>query len=183
MEQLFITIFSILTIAIQALLAILGILWLIGKTAHAKLYDQIKQIIKQYGLIILFLVPTAAMAGSLIFSKIIGFEPCELCWYQRMFLYPQAMLAAAAIIRKKKDIIPYLALLSVFGAIISAYQYVNQMATYYGSSRMPLLCISDAVSCSEIYFLQFGYITIPLMTFTAFILILIISLIAKKTQE
>ncbi|PIQ79708.1 MAG: disulfide bond formation protein B [Parcubacteria group bacterium CG_4_9_14_0_2_um_filter_41_8] len=183
MEQTFSLILSILTIIAHALIVLLFFAWLSDKIAGTRLIERSRKIISPYALIILFLIPVVGIFVSLTLSGILDFEPCQLCWYQRMMMYPQAILALVALIRKQRMIIPYLIMLSVIGAIISAYQYYGQMITQYGSSIRSVFCAADSASCAEIYVLQFGYITIPLMTLTAFVLIITISLIAKNNAE
>src|SRR3990167_6009369 len=57
---------------------------------------------------LLFVTSLAALIGSLSYSNIVGFPPCELCWIQRIFMYPQSLIALIAIIKKDKNIVDYL---------------------------------------------------------------------------
>src|SRR3989338_8039857 len=70
---------------------------------------------------LLFLFSLAALVGSLAYSNIIGFPPCELCWIQRIFMYPQVLLSGVALWRKDKNIVTYLLSLSVLGGIVALY--------------------------------------------------------------
>src|SRR5258708_5189085 len=47
-----------------------------------------------------FLVALAATLGSLFYSGIANFQPCLLCWWQRIFLYPQVILLFVAFLKK-----------------------------------------------------------------------------------
>lgn len=113
--------------------------------------------------------------GSVLFSEVIGFEPCVLCWIARIFLYPQIIILFIAIIRKDKNIAPYILGLSIPGAIISLYQAYTQLGGHSITE-----CTSVGGSCSKVYILEYGYITIPLMAFTAFLWTTVLMVIQKK---
>lgn len=127
-----------------------------------------------------FLIVLGTMLGSLFYSDIIGYEPCTLCWYQRIFMYPQVFLLGFALIRKDKSIIPYSLLLSAVGAAIAGYHYLIQMGVTSGSF---CLTAESSVSCAQRYFLSFGYITIPMMSlsiFTLIILLMVSSIVSRR---
>lgn len=130
-------------------------------------------LLQKYGLWCALVIAVIATSGSLFFSEIAGFEPCKLCWFQRIFMYPQVLLLGIALYRKDNGIIYSIIPMSVIGAGIAAYHYAIQ--------KMPhaISCGDGAVSCSTMYFFHFGYITIPVMALTAFILIGLFALLSK----
>lgn len=131
--------------------------------------------VHKYALWLGFGVSTVAIIGSLIYSNVIGFAPCTLCWWQRIFIYPQAVLFLVAIIKKDRGIFDYVLPLTICAFLISLYQsYVN----LGGSSVLP--CTAVGGECSKVYVLEFGYITIPLMSLTLASYLLFIKLCAKK---
>src|SRR3989344_9291664 len=76
-----------------------------------------------------FIVSLAAMLGSLYFSDYLGYEPCKLCWYQRIFMYPQVFLFGLALWRREPfRIWAYSALLSLVGGAIAMFHYYTQVA-------------------------------------------------------
>ncbi|MCX6701986.1 MAG: disulfide bond formation protein B [Candidatus Zambryskibacteria bacterium] len=97
--------------------------------SRAKLYS----FVHKYILELLFWGIMSAVIGSLIYSEIISFPPCDLCWYQRMFMYPQAIIVLMAMFRKDKTIIDYLVPLSILGAVIALYQSFIQWGFSFGS--------------------------------------------------
>lgn len=117
-----------------------------------------------------FIVALIATAGSLIFSEVLKLEPCKLCWFQRIFMYPQVVLLGLATLKKDKNIANYGIVLSIIGAIIAAYHYFLQIILV-PKSFCP--AIGYSVSCSDTFAPIFGYITIPLMAFTAFVMIIL----------
>ena len=121
-----------------------------------------------------------AMLGSLYFSEIKEYEPCALCWYQRIVMYPFTVLLGIAIIRKDYSISFYTMILSAIGACISTYHYLIQKVAFF--SDHALTC--GRVPCTGQYVNLFGFITIPFLALTAFIIIFICSLLAwTRTKE
>lgn len=114
---------------------------------------------------IVFLVSLCAVSGSLYFSEVVGFIPCHLCWWQRIFMYPIVLLSLMSIIRKTKEDINFILPLSLTGMCISIYHIYLQF-----SSTSSNIC-ADGVSCNVKYIEWFGFITIPVLCFTAFLII------------
>ena len=123
------------------------------------------------------LVAFGATLGSLYFSEIRNFLPCEFCWYQRIAMYPLALILLIATIRRDRKIIPYALTLSTIGAIISAYHYQLQLFPGQGSS-----CGLDA-SCAYKWIEVFGFVTIPLLAFGSFLLISMLLLATPRVLK
>ncbi len=117
-----------------------------------------------------FLVAFLSTIGSLFYSDIAQFQPCLLCWWQRIFLYPQAILLLIAFIKKDRLVRLHSIALSGIGALISLYHMFLQLGVI-GNDLIP--CDASGVSCQHVYFIDFGYVTIPTMALTAFALILL----------
>jgi len=124
-------------------------------------------------LLIGFLISLAATIGSLVYSEVLGFTPCVLCWYQRLFIYPQVILFGLAWWHRDYSIGRYLAPLSIIGGIISLYHSYTQLG---GVSLLP--CTATGAECSKVFVMEFGYITIPAMALTTFIYLFIFSRLA-----
>jgi len=120
-----------------------------------------------------FVVALVATLGSLFYSNYAGFDPCSLCWFQRIFMYPEVILLGLAIIKKDEKIIDYSLALSLIGLVISIY-HNNIIIKGLHST---FCTISEP--CTINYVLEYGYITIPMMALTAFSLISVL-LIFKK---
>ena len=135
---------------------------------------KIVSLIKKHGLEFAFIAALTATLGSLFYSEIVGFVPCKLCWYQRILMYPQVIILAVAIKKKARDTADYIIPLSAIGGIIAAIHYGTQF-----SSKITI-CNSLAEDCTIKYLLHYGYITIPMMALTAFILTGIFTYFYKK---
>lgn len=110
-----------------------------------------------------------AMAGSLFFSEIMHFRPCVLCWYQRICMYPLVALLTVGILRKDKQVVWYVVPLAIIGWFIALYHNL----LYYKILPESAAPCEVGVSCTTKFFAWFGFITIPLLSFTAFTVILI----------
>ena len=155
-----------LTLISHIILAAVIIYFLIRRN-HAE--DWIVKFIGKNGLLFAFLVALGATSFSLYYSEIAGFEPCVLCWYQRIFMYPLIIILGIALHKKDRSIVSYALPLSAIGALIAIY---HNYIYYGGQSILPCNAFGQGVSCAIRYVFEFGYITIPIMSLTGFLLMI-----------
>ncbi|SEB61746.1 disulfide oxidoreductase [Paenibacillus sp. GP183] len=134
---------------------------------------------RTYSLYLAWVVSLVAVSGSLFLSDYMGFEPCKLCWFQRIFMYPQAILLAIACYKNDRRQIPYLLPLSVIGGSISLYHYAEQKIP--GLAK--LLPCTSGVPCNQDYINWLGFITIPFLALIAFILIIVLLWIGRSESS
>lgn len=137
-------------------------------------WENITRLLKKHALLFTFILAAAATIGSLLYSEVLGYIPCKLCWFQRIFMYPQAIFLAIAWKKKEEKILFYSLILSTIGGLIAAYHYLSQRIDF--STQ----CGTNAVDCTLRYVFHYGYITIPMMAVTAFLGIIIISLLKHE---
>lgn len=136
--------------------------------------------IRETYLFLAWAVSVVAMFGSLYFSEIMQYEPCKLCWYQRILMYPFVIILGIATVKKDYRISLYSMILSLIGGCISFYHYIIQKVPFL----MDHSPSCGRIPCTDAYINLFGFITIPFLALTAFIIIFILSLfIWKKTKE
>lgn len=125
-----------------------------------------------YTFIIGFLTAFGAMALSLFYSSVVGFPPCELCWMQRIFMYPQVILFGMELWKKEKVIVDYSLVLAFLGTMVSLFHiYVEN------GGASTLSCATGSateVSCAIRYIYEFGYITMPVMAFSMGVFMILI---------
>ena len=121
----------------------------------------------------------SAFLGSMFYSVVIGFQPCSLCYWQRIFMYPMLFLSALSLIRKDKLDPSYLLMFSGIGSLISIYHIYIQ----FTPNPLPCSTTGQGVSCSENWVLEYGYITIPVMAFTCFLNIFLVNLFNKLEKN
>lgn len=116
-------------------------------------------------------VAITATAGSLWYSEVAGFVPCELCWYQRIAMYPLAVLLSLAALRRDLSIRPYARALAGIGLVISLWHVaVQQLPSLSGATT----CAADA-PCTARWVEAFGFVTIPTMAACGFVAILVLT--------
>lgn len=121
-----------------------------------------------------FAVAAASMLGSLYFSEVAHFLPCRLCWYQRICMYPLVPMLGIAAWRRDMAVRPYAAVLAIIGVPISSYHVVLEHFPSLESSA----CDPDN-PCSLVWVRRFGYVTIPVMALSGFLLILTLLAVAR----
>lgn len=139
-----------------------------------------KKFVQQYYRETSFFIALTATIGSLYMSEVMAFEPCPLCWYQRIFMYPLVVLFLSAILMMRKDVQGYAIPLALIGGGISAYHYAVQMIGSLSSGcSAGVSCAATNLPIGEVPLLV-EHITIPLMALTAFAAIILINLAAPE---
>ncbi|MBM7571464.1 disulfide oxidoreductase [Aquibacillus albus] len=123
--------------------------------------------IKEIILFIIWAQSLVATLGSLFFSEILGFIPCELCWYQRILMYPLVFIYGTSLYKRDFSIALPGLFLSGIGILVSAYHYLLQ--------KVPTLheagAACGAIPCNMEYINYFGFITIPFLAFIGFVVV------------
>jgi disulfide bond formation protein DsbB len=107
-----------------------------------------------------------ALSGSLFFSEVLGWPPCLLCWYQRILMYPLAVILAIGIFRRDRGMHLYVLPLALVGACVSLYHYLLIRTDWFP----PPPC-SNGIPCTVDYLNVLGFINIPFLALTAFLII------------
>ena len=128
----------------------------------------IQILLGKYALLLAFLISISAVIGSLFYSEIVGFELCVLCWWQRIFLYPLAIIFGVALWSRITSAFLYAVPFALLVALIAAY---HSYVSLGGVSLLP--CTAAGEACSKVYVLAFGYITLPFMGLTVALYILL----------
>jgi len=128
-----------------------------------------------YAFVFTFLIALGATVGSLIYSEVLRFPPCPLCWYQRIFMYPLVIIAAVAW-WKKQDATNYIIPLASIGGMFSLYHYLLEWGLVSST-----FCSAQAVSCAQRLVFEFGFVSLPWMTLSAFAFIILL-MVARKTR-
>lgn len=119
------------------------------------------------GLLFIWVVSLVATLGSLYFSEIRGYVPCTMCWIQRIFMYPIVIMTTIAYLQKNAKIAVTTAVFASVGGCISLYHYGLQKVDFLAANGPAC----GQVSCTGQYINWLGFITIPFLALSAFILI------------
>lgn len=154
-----------------ALLSIVSLVAAIGLTVFRLVRGaEAASILGDKGVWIAWIVALVSTVGSLVYSEIIHFEPCRLCWFQRIAMYPLAIVLLVGAIRREWQVKYYGLPLALIGLGISIYHYIIQTfpALEGGGGCDP------SNPCSAKYVDIFGFVSIPFMAGSGFILIAVL---------
>jgi disulfide bond formation protein DsbB len=115
-----------------------------------------------------WLVACAATLGSLFFSEVMDIQPCVLCWYQRIFMYPLALILLVGMFPLERRVVRYALPVAVAGWGFALYHFL----VYSGFIPERLQPCSQGVSCAEVNLELFGFVTIPLLSLLSFSVII-----------
>jgi disulfide bond formation protein DsbB len=149
---------------LAAVLLAVGLLALFGVRAPLALT---RSLVWGSELWLTFIVAAVATGGSLYFSESAGFVPCELCWYQRICMYPLSITTLLAALARDHRAARYLLPLPIFGAGVSMYHILIENGVV-GQAQGCL--ISAPGGCATKWINEFGYVTIPTLALTGFAL-------------
>lgn len=124
-------------------------------------------------------VALVATTGSLFFSEVMELPPCLLCWYQRIAMYPLVAVIAAGIVLRDWRLKYYALPLALAGVVIAVYHNL----LYYHIIPESIAPCQAGVSCTSRQIEWFGFITIPLMSLAAFVLIAACLLLYKSKHR
>ena len=132
---------------------------------------------EKWGIQIGLFLSLAGVFFTLYYSEVLGFEPCFLCWWQRIFLYPQVVIFWLATWKPDlRQAATYFSLwLSAFGAAFAVYHHILQV---FPAGHLP--CSATGPSCAKITFIEFGFVTFPMMALALFALLFVLMLIVRK---
>jgi len=120
-----------------------------------------------------FVVAATATAGSLYFSEVAHFVPCRLCWFQRVAMYPLSVVLLVGAIRRDPGLRWYVGPIALVGAGVAAYHTLIEWKPELDTGA----CALFGPSCSDIWFREFGFLTLATMALIGFLTILLLMFI------
>ncbi len=163
-------------LAIAALCTVGGSLALVlGATAPAA--TQLRALLHGRGQLLTLVIAGTSMLGSLYYSEVAHFIPCEFCWYQRIAMYPIAVLLVVATVSRERLRPRYIVTLAGIGLLLSLYHYQLELFPEQATK-----CTSG-VPCSVRYVEEFGFISIAFMAGAGFLSILLLHLAMYRARQ
>jgi disulfide bond formation protein DsbB len=129
---------------------------------------QVRRLVMRYAHAGAFAVAAVAMAGSLYYSEVAEFVPCEFCWYQRIAMYPLAVMLLVALATRQQMPARYPVVVAAIGLALSIYHYQLQLFP-----EQSTVC-TVGVPCTARYVWEFGMVSIPFMAGCGFVAILVL---------
>jgi disulfide bond formation protein DsbB len=156
---------GVLGLILAAVLLLIGLLWLLGLRLPLR---TLRLQIWGYELWLAFLVAAVATGGSLFFSEVAHFVPCELCWFQRICMYPLSITTLLMALADDHRAARYLLPLPLVGAGVSTYHLLVEN----GAVKQTQACLVSAPGgCATKWINEFGFVTIPTLALIAFALV------------
>lgn len=134
---------------------------------------------REYLLYLSWFIALVATSGSLFFSEVMDLPPCVLCWYQRIAMYPLVVIIGMGIMLRDPRLKSYALPLSLAGLVVAVYHNL----LYYGVIPDSITPCTQGISCTARQIEWLGFITIPLLSLTAFVLVNLCLWWAKTPQE
>ena len=114
-----------------------------------------------------WLVASVATLGSLFFSEVMGHAPCVLCWYQRICMYPLALILPAGLFPFDGKLVRYALPLAIAGLVVAMF-HLLLVAGLIPESIKPCM---QGVPCTDVQIVWFGFVTIPFLSAMSFLVI------------
>lgn len=118
---------------------------------------------------LIWVIALLSTLGSLFFSEVMKLPPCVLCWYQRISMYPLALLVPVALVANEtSSFAKYIFALAVVGSTVAAYHNL----LYYGVISENLSPCKEGISCTSRQLELSGFVSIPLLSLAAFLMVI-----------
>lgn len=126
-----------------------------------------------------WLIALVATLGALFVGEVMGQTPCLLCWYQRIFMFPLAIVLGVSAIRDDKMSFAYGAPLSVMGMVVAGYHVL----VYAGWVVEGIVPCGQGPSCTDAKMTIFGSIPLPVLSFVAFAAITALLITSRRNSR
>lgn len=127
-----------------------------------------------------WLVALVATLGALFIGEVMGQAPCELCWYQRIAMFPLAWILGAATFRGTADYGWYALPLTLAGFAVAVFHNL----VYFGVLPEEIHQCGTGPSCADAAAMQlFGVIPIPSLSLLSFVSIAVLLLSVRRINR
>jgi disulfide bond formation protein DsbB len=161
--------FLVLALAVDAALVVavvLAVAALVSPRARASVVSVATAVAAQ-SVLLAWIVATVTTLGSLYYSEHAGFVPCELCWYQRILMYPLVIVLGVAWLRRDTRVWMTALVFVVLGAPLSLYHWLVERVPAFAESSS----CSVTAPCTAPWFEKLGFVTLAWMAMSSFLLI------------
>lgn len=157
------------------------VMYLVSRTMRAR----IQKIPYERYIAALAVLSIVSVAGSLIYQLVYMTPVCELCWWQRIFLYPISVITLVALWFRTRETHVTVGILSAFGLWYALYHYYYHFQGFVLGNKLTLPCSYGGLmpACTDSPILVFGFATIPFMGIMVFGSMLMISGLAYFTSR
>jgi hypothetical protein len=172
------TLFALLTVVANIVVIAIAVIAVADRDGFSGLKRSVWSTLGPSALWLAFAVALTATLGSLYLSEVAHFVPCELCWYQRIAMYPLVPILFVAAVKRDAGVWRYAAPLAAIGSALSIYHY--QLERF--PDQTSVSCTLEA-PCTVVWIWKFHYISIPFMALSGFALIVALLLVARSSAR
>jgi disulfide bond formation protein DsbB len=161
--------FLVLTLVADAIVAIavvLGLAALVSRRAR-ELWVAVAAFAGPQAMLLAWIVAIVTTLGSLYYSLHAGFVPCELCWYQRIAMYPLVVVLGVGWLRRDGKAWITASPFVVVGVPLALYHWLVERVPSFAESSS----CSAFAPCTAPYFEKLGFVTLAWMSLSSFLLI------------
>jgi disulfide bond formation protein DsbB len=170
---------------VAAIVGIVTLVWLAIMLVASRLsrsvrpgFEGLRERFTRYALVAAWTPAALAMLGSLYYSELAHYQPCTLCWYQRIAMYPLVLILGIAAWRRDLAVRVYAIPLAAVGAVIAAYHYLLEWFPAIDTGACTV-----GIPCTQVWFRQFGFVSLPLLALIAFLLVISFLLLARRDAQ
>jgi disulfide bond formation protein DsbB len=168
--------FLVLTIVANAAVVAAAVGGVAALASH-RARDAWQAVARAFGpqaLLVAWIVAIVTTLGSLYYSEHAGFIPCELCWYQRILMYPLVIVLGIGWLRRDAKAWITAAPFVVIGAPVSLYHWLVERVPSFAEGSS----CSIVAPCTAPYFEKLGFVTLAWMCLSSFLLIAVLLVVA-----
>lgn len=131
------------------------------------------------------IISALSTLAALTYQFVYGLEVCSLCWWQRIFMFPIEVITFFSLVEREKATHLITGTLATIGAGFAGYHYYNHFQNFVLGQDVILPCgaVGLVPSCSDSYFIYFGFLTLPFMALIAFLSIIVLSFLAHHAKQ
>jgi disulfide bond formation protein DsbB len=171
--------FAILAVAANVVVVVYLAIWVAARWSNgaAQVRDTFHAYVDGYEMTFGAIAAWTATLGSLYLSEVAHLIPCTDCWYQRIAMYPIAVILGIAAYRRDTSVRIYVNTIAIMGGIVSVYHYLIQWFPHLESTSC-----TTSVPCTAYWFRVFGFVSIPYMALSTFALVLVMMIALRANN-
>lgn len=166
------TLSATLAVIVGVATLVIAVSWITGQ-------ERVLGAVREFRSTITLCVAGGAMLGSLYFSEVANYIPCRFCWFQRIAMYPIALIGLVAFIRRDSGARFYVLPMAAIGACISGWHYLIEWRPGLDTGS----CSATGPSCTDIWFRSFGFLTLAGMALIGFLALIVVNAIPEPVDE
>jgi len=171
------TFFAMLGLGCWAAVVVVAAAAVIGRLRPGGVAARLVDGVRGAALWLAWLVSLVTTLGSLYYSDVAHYVPCELCWYQRICIYPFSVILLVAAVRRDRTVWRYVLPVSVIGMVIAAYH--TQLQAYPDQRSF----CSVLNPCTIRYVWEFGFVSLPFLALAALSFVALMMLLVRATPS